>query len=335
MTGQARHTARRRAAVLVVLVALLVAGGAGLGARQGDPNIFVNVTWKLDKAATEEYGEDYGRTLQEMLENRLFNGLKKAYPCIHYLDQSSLEQMLGVQRMRDLLGGSGEGNLDTIASSVNASHYGNFKIQVVGGTVLISGSMSGRGNAVPIGRSQATAKAGDDNAISSAMDKVVTGLVGSAGGDGPRCGRWQGEISASSAQHLKGKNPSGEPYSSDLDVKISCQIGRTSEDSTSCSVSYTGSLVGKDSSVSTTSSGTATCSAGVSIYKGMAKISLGSCEINTVRQVSAAGQSATSRDTMRIGGWEVEFPVSPDTRTLSGSKKVDDLTTLSWGVSYK
>jgi hypothetical protein len=315
-------------------LALAVALGTTL-IGQTDPNMYVNVSSRQDKAADKEHGEEYHLSLRDMLENRMFNGIKRAYPCIHYLDRSAAETMIGVQRMRDLLGGTGEGNLQTIATAVGASHYGNARVQVIGGTVLISGSLSTSGSATAIGRGQVTAPAGNDEAISAAMDKFVSQLVGSTGNDGPKCGRWQGEISATSGQHEKGKNPNGDPYSVDTDLKISCQIGKGNEAEPPCTLSYSYALAGKDASTNASAGGPARCNAGASIYQGKATIRVGACYADVVSNVSVAGQSASSKQGQSLGGWEVEFPVSADARQLSGSKQVDRSTTVTWSLSYK
>jgi hypothetical protein len=313
---------------------MLLTGGARAMA-QADPSIFVNVTSKQDKAADKQYGEEFHESLREMLENRMFNGLKKAYPCIHYLDMSAASQMIGVERMRELLGGGGESRLPAIGDAVGAGTIGTASVTVMGGTVVIGGSMMTTSNAKTVGRAQVVVPAGNSDAISAAMDQFVSQLAGSTGADGPKCGRWQGEISAVAAQHEKGKNPNGEPFSLDIDLKITCQIGKGDDNEPPCTLSYTNALVGKDASTKTTAAGQARCNAGLGIYKGIAKVTVGSCQITGSSEVSVGGQSATDKPNLSLGGWEVEFPVSAGTRNLSGNKQVDKSTIVTWSLAWK
>ncbi len=230
-------TAGRRLARIAVAAAVILVAAGATAVGQTDPNIFVNVTSRQDKAADAQFGEDFHQSLRDTLENRMFNGLKKAYPCIHYLDMSAARQMLGVERTRELLGGEGESRLPAIANAVGAGTLGTASVTLMGGTVVITGSMMDTSSAKTIGRAQAVVPAGDTNAIYAAMDRFVSQLVASAGADGPKCGGWQGEISAVAAQHEKGKNPNGDPFTMDIDLKIACQIGKGGENEPPCQLS--------------------------------------------------------------------------------------------------
>jgi hypothetical protein len=324
-------TAARFTRAAVAAASIVLSGGAQAGA-QVDPNIFVNVGSSQDKAADQKFGKEYHEGLRDLLENRMFNGLKKAYPCIHYLDQSAVRQMIGVERMRELLGGQGESRLPAIATAVGASHLGNVSVTVMGGTVMISGSMMDSASARAIGRAQATAPAGDSNAIEAAMNTFVAQLVASAGGDGPKCSRWQGEIGATAGQHDKGKNPNGDPFTVDIDLSISCQVGQGND---ACTLSYSNALVGKDASTKTTANGQPRCNVGMGIYQGVAKIRLGPCQIQGVTSIAVAGQSATDKPDLSLGGWEVEIPVAANARSVSGAKQVDKATNLKWNLTWK
>lgn len=327
-------SARERSLLSAVMAAAMIFAAATAGA-QADPNIFVNVSSSQDKAATQKHGEEYHEGLRELLENRMFNGLKKAYPCIRYLDSSAARQMLGVERMRELLGGQGDSRLPAIAAAVGAGHLGSVSVTVMGDVVVIGGGMMDTASARMVGRAQVTAPAGDSDAISAAMDKFVTQLVASAGGDGPKCSKWQGEIKATAAQHDKGKNPAGDPYTVDIELSISCQVGNGSDSEPPCALSYSNALVGKDASTKTTASGQARCNAGFGIHQGVAKITLGSCRIQGVTEISVAGQSATDKPNLSLGGWEAEVPVAANARSVSGSRQVDKATTLSWNLTWK
>jgi hypothetical protein len=314
-------------------VPALVISGSTMLIGQNDPNIFVNVTSRQDKAADSKFGEDYHEHLRDMLENKMFNGIKSAYPCIHYLDQSSAEQMIGVEKMRELLGGEGESRLGAIANAVRASHLGSVNVTVMGGTVVISGSMMGTASARTVGRAQVTVPAGNDDAILSAMAQFVSKLAASAGNDGPKCSGWQGEISATSSQHVKGKNPNGDPFTVDTDLKITCQIGKNDE--APCQVSYSYKMDGKDASITTSGGGPTRCNASGGIYKGIAKVRVGICHFQATSNISVAGSSATEKKDMSLGGWDYEYPVARDTRQLSGNRQVDKNTTMNWSLTYK
>jgi len=327
-------TIERLGRVTVALVAVMLVTGSTRAAAQIDPSIFVNVSSTQDKAADKQYGEDYHESLRDLLENRMFNGLKKAYPCIHYLDQSAAEQMIGVERMRELLGGGGDSRLPAIAQAVGAETIGSASVTVMGGTVVIGGSMGNASSAKMVGRAQVVVPAGNSDAIAAAMDQFVAKLTASAGADGPKCGRWQGEISASGAQHEKGKNPNGDPFTHDVELQITCQIG-TDDDDCPCTLSYTNALVGKDASTKTTAGGQARCIAGFGINKGIARIRIGGCQITGSTQISVAGHSAADKPNLSLGGWTVEFPVAAGTRNLSGSKQADKATTITWSLNWR
>jgi hypothetical protein len=118
-------------------------------------------------------------------------------------------------------------------------------------------------------------------------------------------------------------------------LKINCQVGRGGANGPACQVSYSHSLVGKDASTTTTAGGPARCNAGLGIYKGTAKITIGSCQVSGTTQISVEGHSATDQRNLTLGGWEVEVPFAPGTRTLGGSKQVDTSTTVSWSLTWK
>ncbi len=317
----------------VTAIVLMLFGSAML-MGQSDPNLFVNITSKQDKAADSKFGKDYHEHLRDMLENRMFNGIKSAYPCIHYLDQSALETMIGVERMAELLGSGSESRLKRLAEAAGARHVGSVNITIIGGTVMVGGSVMDMTAARTVGRAQVTVPAGNDNAIEAAMTQFVTKLVASTGTDGPKCGGWQGEISAKASQHDKGKNPSGDPFTIDTDLSITCQI-RGNGGEPPCQVSYSYKMDGKDSSISTSAAGNSRCNASASIYKGLAKIRVGPCQIQGSTDIAVAGTSASDKKDLSLGGWEIEFPVASNARQLSGSKQPDKNTTINYSLNYK
>jgi hypothetical protein len=243
--------------------------------------------------------------------------------------------MIGVARWRELLGSPDESRLAAVAAAVVATHLGSVSVTVMGDTIAIGGSMMDWASAKTIGRAQVIVPAGDTNAIMAAMDKFVAQLMASAGADGPTCGRWQGDIRATAAQHDKGTNPNGDPYTLDVDLTIGCEIGKGDDSEPPCQLSYSNALVGKDASTKTTANGQARCNAGVGIYHGIAKITLGPCQIQGSTAISVAGQSVNDKPNLSLGGWEVEIPVAAATRNLSNSKKVDKATKLSWNLTWR
>jgi hypothetical protein len=329
-----RMKARTGLLPLALVLTMVISGTATLSALN-DPNIFVNVTSNQDKAADNKFGKEYHESLRDMLENRMFNAIKAAYPCVHYLDQSAAEQMVGVERMRELLGGEGESRLPAIANAVGASHMGMANVTVMGGTVVITGSIADPKSASASGRAQATAPAGNNDAISAAMAQFVSKLVASTGSAGPKCSGWQGEISASSSLHEKGKNPNGDPFTIDTDLKITCQMGKNDNDPPPCQVSYSYKMAGKDSSITSSSAGEPRCVASAGIYNGIGKVRVGPCRFQATRSIAVAGFSASDKNEISVGGWDWEFPVPRDARQLTGSKQVDKATTLNWNLTYK
>jgi hypothetical protein len=72
-------------------------------AAQANKGVFVLVQSKQDSAADRKYGADSHSAIETLLESALFKALRKKFPCIHYLDQSALRDMLDVERQRALL----------------------------------------------------------------------------------------------------------------------------------------------------------------------------------------------------------------------------------------
>jgi hypothetical protein len=322
-----------RIACLWILVSTI--SGSAMLMGQNDPNIFVNITSSQDKAADNKFGKEYHEYLRTMMENRMFKGIKAAYPCIHYLDQSALKAMIGVERMRELLGADGESRLAGIGAAVGASHLGWTQVTVTGDNVTISGGMMQTSTSKTVGRAVVTVPAGasNDAAIMSAMTQFVSKLISSAGSDGPKCGGWQGEISASSSQHQSGKNPNGDSFSTDADLKITCDFTPGNSEP-ACQVSYSYKMAGKSSSISNSAGGSAQCVASANIFNGKGQVTVGPCQVMVTSSISVEGTAVTDKQTISLGGWEVAFPAPRDAKQLSGARQVDKYTTVNWNLTY-
>ncbi len=302
---------------------------APCGAAQAQERVFVTISSRQDAAATQKLGDGFHLSLRDKLENAMFRAFKARYPCVSYLDDSAARQMLDVERQRQLLGGTGEDRLPAIAEAVGAPQVAGIDIIVAGDLVSIGGVVVSRQTAKAVARAQVTSPV---SGASAAIEQLAQRLVGSLGADAPRCGQWTGQIGVSSSRNVSGKNPSGQPFTDSVTLEVSCSY-RENDHEPKCQLSYSASLKGADASTESAAGGEARCNAAMSLVKGVARFRIGPCQIEGTYRVSVAGQSSQDTQVFSLGSWEAESTAPPGVRALSGSKAIDEYTTLTWSVS--
>lgn len=312
------------AAVVAVCGALVLCGAA-----QAQERVFVTISSRQDSAATQKLGDGFHLSLRDQMENAMFRAFKARYPCVSYLDDSAARKMLDVERQRQLLGGLGEDRLPAIAEAVGAPQVAGIDIIVAGDSVSIGGVVVSRETAKAVARAQVTAPVAR---ASEAIEQVAHKLVGSLGADAPKCGQWTGQMGVSASRNISGKNPNGEPFTDTLTLEVSCSYQENASEP-KCHVSYSASMKGVGASTESTAGGEARCNAAMSLVKGVARFRVGPCYIEGTYSVSVAGQSGQDKQVFSLGSWEAECTASPSARTLSGSKALDQYTTLTWSLS--
>jgi hypothetical protein len=110
-------------------------------------------------------------------ESKVFNGLKKDFPCVEISSQSTIAAILDLERMRQLLG-SEERDLSSIGEAMGSDYLVSLKVRVMQGQVLVDAFCADTRKSKVISRAAETvsgAAAGLD-AVERVSKQLVEGL---------------------------------------------------------------------------------------------------------------------------------------------------------------
>lgn len=78
------------------------------------------------------------KTVCAVFETTLFIDLREAFPCVDYLDQESLHEILGWERKKALLGSGDDSQLQNLAGAVGSDYLVKFTADLVGTQLYLS-----------------------------------------------------------------------------------------------------------------------------------------------------------------------------------------------------
>jgi hypothetical protein len=145
---------------------LLLFGFEGVEANAANPKFFIVTQSKSDLVDA--------KSILPAFETELFKDLMKTFPCIDYLDQGSLGEMLRWERMRQLLGSGSDEELKNIAGGIGSDYLIKFTVTMMGNQMYMNAFCMDSKKATTMARADASGTIGQ--AISNAK-KVSKDLV--------------------------------------------------------------------------------------------------------------------------------------------------------------
>ncbi len=111
-------------------------------------------------------------------ESRVFNELKKNFPCAEINSLSSVASLLDFERQKQLLGAGDDEALNNIAQSIGCDYLVCLKVNVYGGTAVIDAFCADSRKAKVISRAASSVPHGDAgvDAVIKVAQEVVDGL---------------------------------------------------------------------------------------------------------------------------------------------------------------
>jgi len=129
----------------------------------------------IQTSASGDQGGKLGEAYLGYFETLIFNGLKKAFPCVEINSISTVKTLLGHERMRQLLGTGDDSALANIAGAMGCEYLVSLKVNVTGNSALITAFCMDAKKAETLARTTETATHG--SAGISAMEKVAKKLI--------------------------------------------------------------------------------------------------------------------------------------------------------------
>lgn len=151
----------------IIFLFLLFALGSG-NIQAAKPRFFICTT------ANNVQAEAY----MAFFESRVFNELKKNFPCVEINSQSTVRSLLNHERERHLLGSGDDNSVNNIAQSMGCNYLISLKVTVMGETAVIDAFCADNMKAKVIARAATSANHGDAgiNAVEKVSKELIEGL---------------------------------------------------------------------------------------------------------------------------------------------------------------
>lgn len=111
-------------------------------------------------------------------ESKIFNELKKNFPCVEINSLSSVVSFLDLERQKQLLGTGSEDAISNIAESMGSDYLISLKVQVIGSTAIVDAFCANTKRTKVVSRASASAAHGDQgiDAVEKVSMKLIDGL---------------------------------------------------------------------------------------------------------------------------------------------------------------
>jgi hypothetical protein len=233
---------------VLLIIALLFPIAA---AAQANKSMFVSVQANQDSAATAKYGAGKADGMAGMLEKLIDDALEKKFPCANVLDRNDVGALLGLAKLRELLGNGDDSALESIGTAVGAAYVVSVSVQETGDSVSINGAVLDSTKSKGISALSRQTTVSSAGAVTyDSLQQYAQNLVNGISG-GPKCtGYWKGTVSVTITQ-----NASGNGVSTHGTGKLTCQILGVGQDAT-CTYESSDVLAGPNGSMTTTKTAT-------------------------------------------------------------------------------
>jgi len=111
-------------------------------------------------------------------ESKVFNALKKDFPCVEINSQSAVAALLDLERQKQLLGTGSEDAISNIAEAMGSDFLISLKVKVIEGTAIIDAFCADSRRAKVISRASASAPHGSAgvDAVEEVSRQLIEGL---------------------------------------------------------------------------------------------------------------------------------------------------------------
>jgi hypothetical protein len=142
---------------------LLFIGFEGVKVNAANPKFFIVSQSKSDLVDA--------KSILPAFETELYKELMKTFPCIDYMDQGSLGEMLRWERMRQLLGSGSDEELQNIAGGIGSDYLIKFTVTMIGNKMYMNAFCMDSKKAITIARTDATGTIGQALANAKKVSK--------------------------------------------------------------------------------------------------------------------------------------------------------------------
>ena len=211
------------------------------------------------------------------------------FPCTSSMRPSDVGALLSWERLKTLLANPTPGAIESIGSALGVKVVVEFQVTQYGGQTTISGSASNTKTGAGIARNTMTVPNNGD--MADAMEAFANSLVASMGG-GIKCDPstgWKGTVTITFGISGKLTDQKNNPAQGTSSFSEQCDIKGSNAH---CTITFTSSASGKDTSFSSQANGTADTSASVTTYKGRTAIEIGTVKIKGNSQVTTGREWA-------------------------------------------
>ena len=303
---------------ILLIIALLL---PIVAAAQASKSMFVSVQAKQDSAATAKYGAGKADGIAGMLEKLIDDALEKKFPCATVLDRNDVGALLGLAKMRELLGNGDDSALESIGAAVGAGYLVSVSVQENGDSVSINGAVldSTKSKGITALSRQTTVSSAGTTTYGS-LQQYAQNLVNGISG-GPQCtGYWKGSVSVTFTTNAGGTE-AGNQASESGSGTLTCQVTGAGQDA-KCSYHSTDVLSGNNRSMGfsgsmTTKKDATDASTWVSIGIAGGKLALSFGAIPVM--VTVEGPIPIDPSTESVNGGSYELPATSDPKHQSGT----------------
>lgn len=313
------------------LLALTLLAGAASVQAASQTKIFIGSSSKSDTPTQPGSAGTQAAAVASQMEFYTAIALSDQFPCTSSMRPSDVGALISLERMKTLLDNPTPGSIESIGSAIGVQVVVTFQVTQHGGQTTISGSASNSKTNAGIARNVMTIP--NDGNMANAMEAFANSFVASMGG-GIKCDPstgWKGTVTITSNTSGKLTDQKNNPAQGTSSFNEQCAVKGSNAH---CTITFTSSANGKDSSYSAQANGTDDTSASVTTYKGRTAVQIGTVKIKGTNQLSIAGMNAADKgDTYFSWGPFVGEGLSTQNgNSFSGSSTVNGVT-ISWNLS--
>ncbi len=291
--------------------------------------IFIGSSSKSDTPAEPGSAGTQAAAVASQMEVYAAIALSDQFPCTSSMRPSDVGALVSWERMKTLLDNPTPGSIESIGSALGVQVVVVFQVTQYGGQTTISGSASNTKTNAGIARDTMTIP--NNGNMANAMEAFANSFVASMGG-GIKCDPntgWKGTVTITSNTSGKLTDQKNNPAQGTSSLNEQCDVKGSNAH---CSITFTSSASGKDSTYNSQANGTDDTSASVTTYKGRTAIEIGMVKIKGTSNLTIAGMDASSTTDFSWGPFIGEGQSTQSGTSFSGSSTVNGVT-ISWHLS--
>jgi hypothetical protein len=319
----------------LVAIASLACLPVLVGAAPAKTKIFITSTSKTDTPKKANEAGTEAEAWARQMEIFTAEALAGASPCSQSMTPSDVQDLLGLERMRQLLGSGGDpATLAAIANSMDAQYLVHIAVTQSGGRSTVTTTVVDARTAKAVARDMRVipVNSGAVEALEAFAKLTANKLAASL----PQCASkdWQGTVTISRQEKSNGVKPGGGSWTSETSLEVTCNLQQRAGDA-KCSVSYHSKLAGNEAETSGQASGSIVGYVTADVSAGRVSIHVSQLAVKGTAHNLIAGQSFNDEQTFSLGPWSVNAPSTGNEKSTSGSARDNQGNTFSWSFSRR